>query len=66
MGELRLLSQTISRQATEATASGSPQAMKDLVESRQTFAKNIKMSKIFMVHLQKNIKSSDSVEIFVL
>lgn len=39
MGELRLLSQTISRQATEATASGSPQAMKDLVESRQTFAK---------------------------
>ncbi|MDM9637892.1 methyl-accepting chemotaxis protein [Acinetobacter nosocomialis] len=42
MGELRLLSQTISRQATEATASGSPQAMKDLVESRQTFAKNIK------------------------
>ncbi|MBJ9423386.1 methyl-accepting chemotaxis protein [Acinetobacter seifertii] len=42
MGELRLLSQTISRQATEATASGSPQAMKDLVESRQVFAKNIK------------------------
>lgn len=42
MGELRLLSQTISRQATVATASGSPQAMKDLVESRQTFAKNIK------------------------
>ncbi|ARG15877.1 chemotaxis protein [Acinetobacter nosocomialis] len=42
MGELRLLSQTISRQATEATAFGSPQAMKDLVESRQTFAKNIK------------------------
>ncbi|EXT44695.1 methyl-accepting chemotaxis (MCP) signaling domain protein [Acinetobacter sp. 25977_6] len=42
MGELRLLSQTISRQATEAPASGSPQAMKDLVESRQTFAKNIK------------------------
>ncbi|RQL52407.1 chemotaxis protein [Acinetobacter nosocomialis] len=57
MGELRLLSQTISRQATEATASGSPQAMKDLVESRQTFAKKYKkMSKIFMVHLQKNIK----------
>lgn len=42
MGELRLLSQTISRQATEATASGSPQAMKDLVASRQVFAKNIK------------------------
>lgn len=42
MGELRLLSQTISRQATEATASGSPQAMKDLIESRQVFAKNIK------------------------
>ncbi|MEN8407913.1 methyl-accepting chemotaxis protein [Acinetobacter seifertii] len=42
MGELRLLSQTISRQATEATASGSPQAMKELVASRQLFAKNIK------------------------
>ncbi|MEQ1344834.1 methyl-accepting chemotaxis protein [Acinetobacter seifertii] len=42
MGELRLLSQTISRQATEATASGSPEAMKELVVSRQLFAKNIK------------------------
>lgn len=42
MGELRLLSQTISRQATEATASGSPEAMKALIESRQLFAKNIK------------------------
>ncbi|MEO4208361.1 methyl-accepting chemotaxis protein [Acinetobacter pittii] len=42
MGELRLLSQTISRQATEATASGSPEAMKELIESRQLFAKNIK------------------------
>lgn len=42
MGELRLLSQTISRQATEATASGSPEAMKELVASRQLFAKNIK------------------------
>ena len=42
MGELRLLSQTISRQATEATASGSPEAMKELIASRQLFAKNIK------------------------
>ncbi|OUC57776.1 methyl-accepting chemotaxis protein [Acinetobacter seifertii] len=42
MGELRLLSQTISRQATEATASGSPEAMKELVASRRLFAKNIK------------------------
>ncbi|MDV4263438.1 methyl-accepting chemotaxis protein [Acinetobacter seifertii] len=42
MGELRLLSQTISRQATEATASGSPEAMKELIVSRQLFAKNIK------------------------
>lgn len=42
MGELRLLSQTISRQATESTASGSPEAMKELVASRQLFAKNIK------------------------
>ena len=42
LGELRLLSQTISRQATEATASGSPKAMKDLAESNKLFAENIK------------------------
>ncbi len=42
LGELRLLSQTISRQATEATASGSPKAMKDLAESNKLFAENMK------------------------
>jgi twitching motility protein PilJ len=35
LGELRLLSQMISRQATEATASGTPEAMKSLVESEK-------------------------------
>ena len=35
LGELRLLSQMISRQATEATASGTPEAMKSLVESKK-------------------------------
>ncbi|OBY73318.1 methyl-accepting chemotaxis protein [Acinetobacter gyllenbergii] len=41
LGELRLLSQTISRQATEATASGTPEAMKKLVESEKQFAENL-------------------------
>ncbi len=41
LGELRLLSQMISRQATEATASGTPEAMKSLVESKKQFAENL-------------------------
>ena len=41
LGELRLLSQVISRQATEATQSGSPEAMKSLVESKKRFAENL-------------------------
>ena len=41
LGELRLLSQMISRQATEATASGTPEAMKSLVESQQRFVTNL-------------------------
>ncbi|MBJ8434616.1 MULTISPECIES: methyl-accepting chemotaxis protein [Acinetobacter] len=48
LGELRLLSQTISRQATEATASGSPEAMKELVESEKLFAEN--MQEIEKIH----------------
>lgn len=35
LGDLRLLSQTISRQATEATASGTPEAIKKLLCTRQ-------------------------------
>jgi twitching motility protein PilJ len=31
----------ISRQATEATASGTPEAMKSLVESEKRFAENL-------------------------
>ena len=41
LGELRLLSQTISRQATEATASGSPEAMAKLQQSQKQFAENL-------------------------
>ena len=43
LGELRLLSQMISRQATEATASGTPEAMKSLVESEKRFAENLEL-----------------------
>ncbi len=41
LGELRLLSQTISRQATEATASGTPQSIKTLSQSQARFAENL-------------------------
>ena len=45
LGELRLLSQTISNQATEATASGSDESMKKLVESQKKFAANLEIVK---------------------
>ncbi|RKG34519.1 methyl-accepting chemotaxis protein [Acinetobacter tianfuensis] len=45
VGELRLLSQTISRQATEATASGTPEAIKKLVGSQTVFAENLEIVK---------------------
>ncbi|MEN8290941.1 methyl-accepting chemotaxis protein [Acinetobacter radioresistens] len=41
LGELRLLSQTISRQATEATASGTPESIKTLSKSQARFAENL-------------------------
>ena len=41
LGDLRLLSQTISRQATDATASGTAEAMKSLTASQQAFADNL-------------------------
>lgn len=41
LGELRLLSQTISRQATEATASGTPESIKTLSQSQARFAENL-------------------------
>lgn len=41
LGDLRLLSQTISRQATEATASGTPEAIKKLTDSQKAFAENL-------------------------
>ncbi|ANF82327.1 chemotaxis protein [Acinetobacter sp. NCu2D-2] len=45
LGDLRLLSQTISRQATEATASGTPEAMKKLTDSQKQFAENLETVK---------------------
>src|SRR5690606_9238128 len=45
LGDLRLLSQMISRQATEATASGTPEAMKSLTESQKAFAENLETVK---------------------
>ncbi|MGY6624910.1 methyl-accepting chemotaxis protein [Acinetobacter johnsonii] len=45
LGDLRLLSQTISRQATEATASGTPEVIKKLTESQKSFAENLETVK---------------------
>ena len=45
LGDLRLLSQTISRQATEATASGTPESIKKLTESQKSFAENLETVK---------------------
>ena len=45
LGDLRLLSQTISRQATEATASSTPEAIKKLTESQKSFAENLEIVK---------------------
>lgn len=45
LGDLRLLSQTISRQATEATASGTPESIKKLTESQKSFAENLEIVK---------------------
>ena len=43
VGELRLLSQTISRQATEATASGTKEAIDQLKKSQTAFAENLEI-----------------------
>ncbi|MBF4519834.1 MULTISPECIES: methyl-accepting chemotaxis protein [Acinetobacter] len=45
LGDLRLLSQTISRQATEATASGTPESIKNLTDSQKSFAENLETVK---------------------
>ncbi|MGA0506654.1 hypothetical protein ACO2WS_25655, partial [Escherichia coli] len=41
LGELRLLSQTISKQATEATESGSQEAITKLQQSKKDFDENL-------------------------
>ncbi|WP_445115165.1 methyl-accepting chemotaxis protein [Acinetobacter sp. WZC-1] len=43
LGELRLLSQTMSRQATEATASGSRESINALMASQKKFAENLEV-----------------------
>nr|WP_174506575.1 methyl-accepting chemotaxis protein [Acinetobacter sp. Marseille-Q1620] len=43
LGELKLLSQTISRQAIEATSSGSDQALKELNSSKDSFSTHLKV-----------------------
>lgn len=45
IGELKLLSQTMSRQATEATASGKEEAIKELVASQKKFDENLETVK---------------------
>ena len=42
LGELKLLSQIISRQATEATSSGTPEAISNLSSSQKQYAENLK------------------------
>ena len=45
LGELRLLSQTISRQATEATASGTSESIRKLIASQKSFEENLETVK---------------------
>ena len=45
VGDLRLLSQTISRQATEATASGTKESIEKLIQSQKGFAENLETVK---------------------
>ena len=45
LGELRLLSQTISRQATEATDSGTSESIKKLIASQKSFEENLETVK---------------------
>lgn len=56
LGELRLLSQTISKQATEATESGSQEAITKLQQSQKTLMKTYLRLKIFTVNRLMNIK----------
>ncbi|MEZ2903148.1 methyl-accepting chemotaxis protein [Acinetobacter terrestris] len=50
LGDLRLLSQTISRQATEATASGTKESIEKLIESQKGFAENLETVKDTHAH----------------
>lgn len=45
LGDLRLLSQTISRQATEATASGTKESIDKLIQSQKAFTENLETVK---------------------
>ncbi|CAB1216171.1 methyl-accepting chemotaxis protein [Acinetobacter bouvetii] len=50
VGDLRLLSQTISRQATEATASGTKEAIDKLTQSQKDFTENLETVKDIHAH----------------
>ncbi|NNH39745.1 methyl-accepting chemotaxis protein [Acinetobacter terrae] len=50
VGDLRLLSQTISRQATEATASGTKESIEKLIESQKGFTENLETVKDIHPH----------------
>ncbi|OAL78631.1 chemotaxis protein [Acinetobacter sp. SFB] len=50
VGDLRLLSQTISRQATDATASGTKESIDKLIQSQKSFADNLETVKDIHAH----------------
>lgn len=50
VGDLRLLSQTISRQATDATASGTKESIDKLIKSQKEFAENLETVKDIHPH----------------
>ncbi|MGE8562036.1 MAG: methyl-accepting chemotaxis protein [Acinetobacter sp.] len=50
VGDLRLLSQTISRQATEATASGTKESIDKLIQSQKSFTENLETVKDIHAH----------------
>ncbi|TCB50444.1 methyl-accepting chemotaxis protein [Acinetobacter sp. ANC 4779] len=58
VGDLRLLSQTISRQATEATASGTKESIDKLIQSQKSFAENLETVK----DIHANTPALDEVE----
>lgn len=72
LGELRLLSQTISRQATEATASGTKDSIQELTLSQKKFAADLEVLNdihkhtVALVEVEKQWKGvSSSIDLIV-